>query len=42
VWAEAQSALVEVLRGATITFLAQQAAISRRPVIVSIDETRWN
>jgi len=42
VWAEAQSALVEVLRGATIAFLAQQAAVSRRPVIVSIDESRWN
>jgi Rrf2 family protein len=42
VWAEAQSALVEVLRGATISFLAQQAATARRPIIVGIDEARRN
>ena len=42
VWAEAESALVGVLRSATISFLAQQAAISRRPAIVGIDEARWN
>jgi Rrf2 family protein len=34
VWAEAESALTGVLKGATISFLAQQAAISRRPAIV--------
>jgi len=42
IWAEAQSALVEVLKGATILFLAQQAAMARRPIIVGIDEARWN
>ena len=42
VWAEAQSALLDVLKGATISFLAQQVAISRRPTIVGIDEARWN
>jgi Rrf2 family protein len=42
VWAEAQGALVEVLRGNTILFLAQKAAAARRPVIVGIDEGRWS
>lgn len=42
VWAEAQAALTQVLRAATIGFLAEQAALARRPGIVSIDETRWN
>jgi Rrf2 family protein len=42
VWAEAQAALIGVLRGATISFLAQQAAMARRPAIVSIDEARWS
>jgi DNA-binding IscR family transcriptional regulator len=42
IWAEAQSALVEVLKGATILFLAQQVAMARRPIIVGIDEVRWN
>jgi Rrf2 family protein len=42
VWAEAQTALVGVLRGATISFLAQQAAMARHPLIVGIDEARWN
>ena len=42
VWAEAQTALLQVLRGATISFLAQQAAMVRRPAIVAIDEGRWN
>ena len=42
IWAEAQSALVEVLKGATILFLAQQVAMARRPIIVGIDEARWN
>jgi DNA-binding IscR family transcriptional regulator len=42
IWAEAQTALVGVLRGATISFLAQQAAMTRRPTIVGIDEARWN
>jgi Rrf2 family protein len=42
VWAEAQAALLQVLRGATISFLAQQAAMARRPAIVSIDEARWS
>ena len=42
VWAEAQSALLQVLRDATISFLADQAAMARRPAIVSIDEARWN
>jgi DNA-binding IscR family transcriptional regulator len=42
VWAQAQGALVDVLKGATISFLAQQVAISQRPIIVGIDEARWN
>ena len=42
VWADAQAALLQVLRDATIGFLAQQAAIARKPAIVLIDETRWN
>jgi Rrf2 family protein len=42
IWADAQSALVDVLKGATISFLAQQVAVSRRPTIVGIDEARWN
>jgi DNA-binding IscR family transcriptional regulator len=42
VWAEAQAALLQVLREATISFLAQQAAMARKPAIVAIDEARWN
>src|ERR1017187_2123822 len=42
IWAEAQTALIGVLRGATISFLAQQAAMARRPTIVGIEEARWN
>ena len=42
VWAEAQAAMVQVLREATISFLAQQAAMARKPAIVAIDEARWN
>src|ERR1017187_7629674 len=42
VWAGAQTALVGVLKEANITFLAQQAAIARRPVIVAIDDVQWN
>ena len=42
VWAEAQTALADVLKGATISFLAQQAALARRPTIVGIDQARWN
>ena len=42
IWADAQAALVGVLRDATISFLAKQAAIARRPTIVAIDEVEWN
>jgi Rrf2 family protein len=40
VWAEAQMALTGVLQKFTIQFLAQQAAMARRPTIISIDEAR--
>ena len=40
VWAEAQSALLQVLRDATLSDLAQQAAMARLPTIVAIGEAR--
>src|SRR4051794_9627907 len=42
VWADAQAALTGVLREATITRMAEQAAESRRPAVVVIGEPRWN
>ena len=42
VWANAQAALLQVLKDANISDLAQQAAVARRPSVVVIGETRWN
>ena len=42
VWAEAQAALLGVLREANITKLAEQAAENRIPAVVVIGESRWN
>jgi len=42
VWQDAQNAMVSVLREATITQLAEKAAISRRSPVVTIGEARWN
>ena len=42
VWQDAQNAMVSVLREATITQLAEKAAISRRIPVVTIGEARWN
>ena len=42
VWADAQAALLQVLRESNITQLAEQAARSRRPPLVVIGEPDWN
>jgi Rrf2 family protein len=42
VWAGAQAAMLQVLQEATISTLAGQAAAARRPVVLGIDEVRWN
>lgn len=42
VWANAQAALLQVLKDANISDLAQQAAAARGPSVVVIGETRWN
>ena len=42
VWANAQAAMVKVLKDANVSDLAQQAAQARRPVVVAIQETRWS
>ncbi len=34
--------MLQVLQEATISKLAGQAAVVRRPVILGIDEVRWN
>ena len=42
-WADAQAALLQVLREANISKLAEQAALSRRPPpLVVIGEPEWN
>jgi Rrf2 family protein len=42
VWADAQAALLRVLRETNISNLAEQAATSRRPPLVVIGEPNWN
>jgi Rrf2 family protein len=42
VWADAQAALLQVLRESNISKLAEQAARSRRPPLVVIGEPDWN
>lgn len=42
VWTKAQAALLQVLRNANISALAEQASVARRPAIVAIDEAQWN
>jgi len=42
VWAEAQEAMLRVLRAATIDVLAQRAAGARPPATVMIGEQPWN
>jgi Rrf2 family protein len=42
VWADAQAALLQVLKDANITALAEQAALARRPAMVVIEEAQWN
>lgn len=42
VWAEAQGAMLEVLRKATIDVLAQRAALARPPEPVVLGERQWN
>ncbi|MEO8370134.1 MAG: Rrf2 family transcriptional regulator [Candidatus Solibacter sp.] len=42
VWADAQTALLGVLREANITKLAAEAAMNRAPAVVVIGEPRWN
>ena len=34
--------MLQVLKDANISDLAEQAAIARRPAVVGIDEARWN
>jgi Rrf2 family protein len=42
VWANAQAALLQVLKDANISDLAQHAVAARGPSVVVIGETRWN
>ena len=42
VWADAQAALLHVLKDATISNLAHQAAVSGRSPVVLIDDAQWN
>jgi len=42
VWVDAQASLLNVLRNANISDLAQQAAQNLRPTMVVINETPWN
>jgi Rrf2 family protein len=42
VWEQAQLAMVQVLREATIQNLASQAADSRRPALKEIEQQPWN
>ena len=42
VWAEAQEALLGVLREASISKMAERAAEARHPGVVTIGEARWN
>jgi Rrf2 family protein len=42
VWANAQAALLQVLKDSNISQLADQAALARRPAVVAIEEARWN
>lgn len=42
VWADAQDALLSVLRQSTISDLARRAAENRSAAVVAIGENRWN
>ena len=42
VWQDAQNAMVSVLREATITQLAEKAALSGPGPVVTIGDARWN
>jgi Rrf2 family protein len=42
VWADAQQAMVAVLRSATIDRLAAKAAAGPKPAVVGIDSLKWN
>ncbi len=42
VWAEAQAAMIEVLRNATIDALARRAELSRPPAHAALGERTWN
>ena len=42
VWADAQEAMVVVLRRATIDRLAAKAAANPKPAVVGIDSLKWN